>query len=402
MNQVAILGATGSIGTSTLKVIEANPELYQVFALAASTNVDKMHQLCVKWKPQFAVMFDADSATSLANKLRHESFRCEVLTGQDGLCSVATHSELDTLMAAIVGGAGLPSTLAALQAGKRVLLANKEALVMSGQLLVDELKNNRNAQLLPVDSEHNAIFQALSPNLQQQVGQCDLQAEGVSKILLTGSGGPFLNTPLTDLASITPKQAIAHPNWSMGPKISVDSATMMNKGLEYIEAKWLFNASPEQIDVVLHPQSIVHSMVQYCDGSTIAQLGQPDMCTPIAHSLAYPKRIYSSVPALSIGQMRELSFFEPDYARYPCLKLAIEACAMGQHATTALNAANEQIVDAFLNKRIVFLDIPRINQLVVDKVCATERSEDLTSLESLIALDKMARALATQYIERVQ
>ncbi|WP_366931821.1 1-deoxy-D-xylulose-5-phosphate reductoisomerase [Moritella sp.] len=287
-------------------------------------------------------------------------------------------------------------TLAAVRAGKRILLANKEALVMSGALFMDEVKAS-GAELLPIDSEHNAIFQAMPLAVQTNLGFCDLVAEGISKILLTGSGGPFRYSEIADLAAVTPAQACAHPNWSMGQKISVDSATMMNKGLEYIEAKWLFNADEAQIQVVIHPQSVIHSMVQYTDGSVIAQMGEPNMCTPIAHAMAYPQRIPSSVKPLDFFEMGELTFLKPDYARYPCLKLAIDACYQGQAATTTLNAANEMAVDAFLTGQIGFTDIARVNSTVLDGMTVSEPD----NIDALVDIDAMARIDAQQTINRV-
>lgn len=400
MKQIAILGATGSIGSSTLKVIQANPSEYQVFALAAATNVEAMVSLCRQWTPRFAVMHDQQAAEQLTIKLASLNLSTSVLSGQAGLCDVAQHPEVDAVMAAIVGGAGLLSTMAAAKAGKQILLANKESLVMSGQLLID-VASKTGAQILPVDSEHNAIFQSLPVDAQSKIGRCDLQASGVSKILLTGSGGPFRYSDVESLSTVTPEQAIAHPNWSMGPKISVDSATMMNKGLEYIEAKWLFSADKSQLDVIIHPQSVIHSMVQYVDGSVIAQMGEPDMCTPIAHTMAYPNRTPSTVSALDFTQVGELTFLTPDFSRYPCLQLAIDACFEGQHATTTLNACNEVAVDAFLNRKIGFTDIARVNQSVVEAVCATQSAHQLNDLESLLSLDKMVRKLAQEHVVKV-
>ncbi len=400
MKNITILGATGSIGSSTLKVIAENRDQFSVFALSAATNVDKMFELCRNWNPQFAVMDCAQSASSLEKQLKDAGVETQVLSGVDGASEVASHSDVDMVMAAIVGAAGLIPTMAAVKAGKRVLLANKEALVMSGQLFIDAVKAH-GAELLPVDSEHNAIFQCLNSELQTTLGSCELETEGVSSILLTGSGGPFRYSDIESLEDVTPEQAIAHPNWSMGPKISVDSATMMNKGLEYIEAKWLFNASREQLKVIIHPQSVIHSMVQYVDGSVLAQMGEPDMCTPIALTLSYPNRVSSTVSPLDFTKVGELTFIEPDYQRYPCLKLAIDACYEGQHATTALNAANEIAVDAFLNKVIRFTDIARINAKVTEKVCKDFSAEDVNSLESILSLDRMARDLALTAITEI-
>ncbi|MDN3614912.1 1-deoxy-D-xylulose-5-phosphate reductoisomerase, partial [Vibrio gallaecicus] len=376
MRYITILGATGSIGTSTLKVVEQNPQQYSVIGLAAGSNVEKMIELIDRWKPKYVAMACPEAASKLADTLKSNNLDTSVLSGPEGMCQIASLEESDTVMAAIVGAAGLLPTMAAVKAGKRVLLANKEALVMSGQLFIDAVKQY-GAELLPVDSEHNAIFQCLSEKVQTNLGYCDLKEHGVNHILLTGSGGPFRYTEVKDLDTVTPEQAIAHPNWSMGPKISVDSATMMNKGLEFIEAKWLFNASEEQLKVIIHPQSVIHSMVQYKDGSVLAQMGEPDMATPIALSLSYPDRIEAGVQALDFTKVGELTFLEPDFARYPCLKLAIDACYKGQHATTAINAANEIAVDAFLNSAIKFTQIAMINEHVMNKVCEQYGSDEL-------------------------
>ncbi|MDF2155535.1 1-deoxy-D-xylulose-5-phosphate reductoisomerase [Vibrio sp. CAU 1672] len=397
MQKLTILGATGSIGASTLKVVEQNPELFSVVALAASTNVEKMVALCRQWQPQYAVMADKQAARRLETELTKLSSQTQVLGGEEALCHVAALPEVDSVMAAIVGAAGLLPTMAAVKAGKRVLLANKEALVMSGQLFIDAVEQY-GAELLPVDSEHNAIFQCLPAQVQTQLGRCHLHEHGISHILLTGSGGPFRYTDIAELERVTPAQAIAHPNWSMGPKISVDSATMMNKGLEYIEARWLFNAAREQLKVIIHPQSVIHSMVQYKDGSVLAQMGEPDMATPIALTMSYPARVDAGVKPLDFTQVGELTFLQPDFARYPCLQLAIEACYEGQHATTALNAANEIAVDAFLNNQIGFTQIAQINQSVLNKINASHRANDVNSLESLLELDRMARSMAFDFI----
>ncbi|HCE2178051.1 TPA: 1-deoxy-D-xylulose-5-phosphate reductoisomerase [Vibrio parahaemolyticus] len=397
MQKLTILGATGSIGASTLKVVEQNPELFSVVALAAGTNVEKMVALCRQWQPKFAVMADKAAAVALQSEIHTISPNTEVLGGVDALCHVASLEEVDSVMAAIVGAAGLLPTMAAVKAGKRVLLANKEALVMSGQLFIDAVEQY-GAELLPVDSEHNAIFQCLPQQVQTNLGRCNLDEHGISSILLTGSGGPFRYADIADLDSVTPAQAIAHPNWSMGPKISVDSATMMNKGLEYIEAKWLFNAARDQLKVIIHPQSVIHSMVQYRDGSVLAQMGEPDMATPIALTMSYPSRVDAGVKPLDFTQVGELTFLQPDFARYPCLKLAIDACYEGQHATTALNAANEVAVDAFLNNSLGFTDIARINELVLHKITASCKPENANSLESLLELDRMSRTIALEII----
>ncbi|MFM5756306.1 1-deoxy-D-xylulose-5-phosphate reductoisomerase [Aeromonas veronii] len=393
---LVILGASGSIGQSTLKVLRHNPGSWQVLALTAARNVDAMLRDCLEFSPRFAVMVDEDAARELAARLKAHGSATRVMSGAAALCEVAAHPDAHSVMAAIVGAAGLAPTMAAVRAGKRILLANKEALVMSGAFFMEAVREH-DAELLPIDSEHNAIFQCLPTAVQRQPGFCDLAAAGISKILLTGSGGPFRYTEISELAKVTPEQAIAHPNWSMGAKISVDSATMINKGLEYIEARWLFNAAPEQIQVVIHPQSVIHSMVQYKDGSVLAQLGNPDMCTPIAHALAYPNRIPSSVEPLDFFSVGEFSFIRPDYDRYPCLALAINACQKGQAATTALNAANEEAVAAFLAGRIGFMDIARINEAVM---LALESSA-VGSLDDLFALDGAARARAHTLIEEL-
>ena len=396
MRNLVILGASGSIGQSTLKVLRQNPGRWQVLALTAARSVDAMVRDCLEFSPRFAVMVNEKAASDLAGRLKTHGCSTQVLGGQAALCEVAAHPDAHSVMAAIVGAAGLAPTMAAVRAGKRILLANKEALVMSGAFFMEAVRHH-GAELLPIDSEHNAIFQCLPEAIQREPGFCDLAGAGISKILLTGSGGPFRYTDIDELARVTPAQAVAHPNWSMGAKISVDSATMINKGLEYIEARWLFNALPEQIQVVIHPQSVIHSMVQYKDGSVLAQLGNPDMCTPIAHALAYPARIESGVEPLDFFSVGEFSFIRPDYARYPCLALAMAACQQGQAATTSLNAANEEAVAAFLAERIGFMDIARVNESIM----TTLGTSAAGSLEDLIALDGRARAHAQQLIEEL-
>lgn len=390
---VVILGATGSIGRSTLSVIEHNPNQYQAFALVGGKNADAMFELCLKFQPPFAAMADAQAAEALKARLQTHHLATQVLQGEQAICELAAHPEAHQVMAAIVGAAGLLPTLAAIKANKRVLLANKESLVTCGELFIQALKTSK-AQLLPVDSEHNAIFQALPPQAQQQIGFCPLSELGINKIVLTGSGGPFRNTPLADFAHITPAQAIAHPNWSMGKKISVDSATMMNKGLEYIEARWLFNASAAEMEIIIHPQSIIHSMVRYIDGSVLAQMGNPDMRTPIAETMAYPARIPSGVEPLDFFKLKELTFIEPDFERYPNLKLAIDAFAAGQYATTAMNAANEIAVQAFLDEQIAFTDIARINRQVVESL----KPQALNSVDEVLLVDTQARLVAQKLV----
>ncbi|MCT8533953.1 1-deoxy-D-xylulose-5-phosphate reductoisomerase [Glaesserella parasuis] len=393
MQKLVILGSTGSIGKSTLSVVDNNPEQYQVFALVGGKNVELITEQCQQYQPRFVALDDEQAAAKLKENLTALGLKIEVLAGQKAICELASHPEVDMVMAAIVGAAGLLPTLSAVQAGKKVLLANKESLVTCGQIFIDEASKS-GAKLLPVDSEHNAIFQSLPPEAQEKVGFCPLAELGVSKIILTGSGGPFRTKPLNEFGQITPAQAVAHPNWSMGKKISVDSATMMNKGLEYIEARWLFNASADEMEIIIHPQSIIHSMVRYIDGSVIAQMGNPDMRTPIAHTMAYPNRIYAGVAPLDFFKLKELTFIEPDFARYPNLKLAIETFAEGQYATTAMNAANEIAVEAFLNDQIRFTDIVEVNRQVVENIAPVQVKE----IADVLHIDKLAREVAKQHI----
>lgn len=387
---LVVLGATGSIGLSTLDVVSRNKEQYRVFALVAGQNAEKMAELCLRHQPKYAVMSSEHAAQQLSQCLTGTT--TEVLHGVEAMAEMARHVDVDIVMSAIVGAAGLLPTLAAVEAGKKVLLANKESLVMSGQLFMDKVKAH-GATLLPIDSEHNAIYQCLPTAI--QTGQSsNLSHSGVSKILLTGSGGPFLQRSLATLASVTVEEAVAHPNWSMGRKISVDSATMMNKGLEFIEAKWLFNCSADDIEVVIHPQSMIHSMVQYRDGSVLAQMGQPDMRTPIAYGLAYPERIDAGVEPLDFSQIVDFTFTKPDFNRYPNLKLAIDACRSGQAATTTVNAANEIAVAAFLEGKIGFCDIYRVNALTLEQSALSV----LESVESIMETDRTARHRAQQII----
>ena len=390
---LVILGSTGSIGTSTLSVVEHNPEKYHAFALVGGRNVDLMVEQCMKFQPAFAALDDESAAKNLREKLTALGSKTQVLSGQKAICELAAHEQADQVMAAIVGAAGLLPTLSAVESGKRVLLANKESLVTCGQLFIDAVKKH-GAQLLPVDSEHNAIFQSLPPEAQQKIGFCPLKDLGISKIVLTGSGGPFRYTDLSEFDGITPEQAVAHPNWSMGKKISVDSATMMNKGLEYIEARWLFNASADEMEVIIHPQSIIHSMVRYVDGSVIAQMGNPDMRTPIAETMAYPNRTFAGVEPLDFYKLNGLTFLEPDFNRYPNLKLAMDAFAAGQYATTAMNAANEVAVDAFLNGQIKFTDIAKVNSKVVELI----QPQDIDCVGDVLDVDQKARELAKSFI----
>ncbi|MDC9590789.1 1-deoxy-D-xylulose-5-phosphate reductoisomerase [Xenorhabdus sp. XENO-10] len=393
MKRLTILGSTGSIGKSTLSVVRNNPDKFSVVALVAGKNIEVMAQQCLEFHPQYAAMADEQSAKALRQLLQEQGSQTEVLFGKDAICDLAALDEVDQVMSAIVGVAGLLPTLAAIRKGKQVLLANKESLITSGRLFMDAVAQYK-AQLLPIDSEHNAIFQSLPEVVQHNLGNINLKEHGISSIILTGSGGPFRKTPLDQLPDVTPDEACAHPIWSMGRKISVDSATMMNKGLEYIEACYLFNASSDEMEVLLHPQSIIHSMVRYQDGSIIAQLGTQDMCTPIAYAMAYPNRISSGAKPLDFTELSMLTFEPLDYQRYPCLKLAIEACHQGQAATTALNAANEETVDVFLNDGIRFTDIATINRLVVEKVNLPEPQ----SIEEVLEIDSTARALAREII----
>ncbi|MBU2709753.1 1-deoxy-D-xylulose-5-phosphate reductoisomerase [Zooshikella harenae] len=388
MQNITILGSTGSIGCSTLDVIAQHPDRYQVFALVAQKDVAGMLVQCQQFRPKYAVMANSNAATKLQALLKEIGCSTEVLTGKQAQAEVATASEVDTVMAAIVGAAGLLPTLAAVSAGKKVLLANKEALVMSGALFMQEVAR-AGATLLPIDSEHNAIFQCLPPT-----DSDSLFSAGIRKILLTASGGPFRNFSLDELQHVTPEQACNHPNWSMGRKISVDSATLMNKGLEFIEACWLFSASPEQIDVVIHPQSIIHSMVDYVDGSVLAQLGNPDMRTPIAHALAWPGRITSGVSPLDLAKIGQLDFEAPNEGRFPCLKLAKQAVQTGGTAMAILNAANEVAVDAFLDNRLKFMGIAQVNETVLDKIPC--KAAD--SLEHVLEADRIARECAQQIV----
>ncbi len=388
--QITILGATGSIGLSTLDVVARHPALYQVFALTGFSRMEELLALCIRHTPQYAVVPDQVVARKLQDDLAAAGLDTRVLVGEGGLCEVAADPRVDAVMAAIVGAAGLRPTLAAVEAGKKVLLANKEALVMSGALFMQAVRHN-GAVLLPIDSEHNAIFQCLPGDFARGLG-----AVGVRRIMLTASGGPFRETPLEQLQNVTPEQACAHPVWSMGRKISVDSATMMNKGLELIEACWLFDARPDQVEVVIHPQSVIHSLVDYVDGSVLAQLGNPDMRTPIANALAWPARVDSGVAPLDLFRIGQLDFQAPDEERFPCLRLARQAAEAGGSAPAMLNAANEVAVAAFLDGRIRYLEIAGIIEEVLDHepVIAVEE------LDAVFAADAKARLLAGQWLER--
>lgn len=388
--KLTVLGATGSIGVSTLDVVARHPDRFEVVALTGNSRVDVLYEQCLQHRPRYAVVgFDQDVA-GLTARLRAAGVQTEVLAGPQALEFVAALPEIDAVMAAIVGAAGLQPTLAAVRAGKQILLANKEVLVMAGALFMAEVKAH-GAALLPIDSEHNAVFQSLPANyLGEPAGA------GVSHILLTASGGPFRTTPLDRLKTVTPDEACAHPNWSMGRKISVDSATMMNKGLEVIEAHWLFNVAPEQIEVVVHPQSVIHSLVQYVDGSVVAELGNPDMRTPIAHALAWPERIAAGVAPLDLPAIAQLNFEQPDFERFPCLALAFRALRAGGNAAAVLNAANEVAVAAFLDGCLPFLGIAEVISATMDVIPV----EDMPDLAAILAVDAQARSVATEQVAR--
>ena len=385
---LTILGSTGSIGESTLDVVSRHPEKFRVFALAGHRQVDKLVAQCKQFRPEYAVVGDADHAAELEKKLKQEGISTQVLYGSQALIDVASADEVSGVMCAIVGAAGLPSALAAAQKGKTIYLANKETLVVSGALFMETARQN-GATVLPIDSEHNAIFQVLPRDYTGRLNE-----HGINSIILTASGGPFLNTDLSTFDSITPEQAVKHPNWSMGRKISVDSASMMNKGLELIEAHWLFNCPPEKLEVVIHPQSVIHSMVRYRDGSVLAQLGNPDMRTPIAYCLGLPERIDSGVGELDFGALSALTFQKPDFDRFPCLKLAYQAMNAGGAAPCVLNAANEVAVAAFLDKRIKFTDIAK----VVAHCLAQDFSDGRYDIEGLLAQDAQTRRQAEAFI----
>ncbi|MFV2003702.1 MAG: 1-deoxy-D-xylulose-5-phosphate reductoisomerase [Gammaproteobacteria bacterium] len=400
--QITLLGATGSIGSSTLDVVGRHPGRYQIYALSANTNVDALEKLCEQWTPVYAAMNDETCAAELSRRLNSKAIETIVLSGETGLLQVVNDKKVDCVVAAIVGAAGLLPTLAAAKAGKRVLLANKEALVMSGKLFIDTVREN-DALLMPVDSEHNAIFQCLPDSLTQHhssVKMANQQAKsGIERILLTASGGPFRTFSADQLHDVTPEQAVDHPNWDMGKKISVDSATLMNKGLELIEAYWLFDMDISNIDVVIHPQSVIHSMVTYVDGSVLAQLGNPDMRTPIAHSLAWPERIEGGVEPLNIFDVAKLDFEKPDLDRFPCLRLCYQAIKMGGSASIVLNAANEVAVAAFLDEKIGFTDIALLIEQTLDQATIIE---DVSSIEVILEADAMARTITNKCISAMQ
>ncbi|MBI1907385.1 MAG: 1-deoxy-D-xylulose-5-phosphate reductoisomerase [Rhodocyclales bacterium] len=384
LQQIVVLGATGSIGTSTLDVIARHPERFGLFALTAQVRHERMYEHCLRFAPRYAVLVDPAAADELRRRLGNAGSDTEVLCGAEALVEVASHPEVDTVMAAIVGAAGLLPTLAAVNAGKRILLANKEALVLAGGLFMQAARAS-GAQLLPIDSEHNAVFQSLPANYAG-----DPEASGVKRIMLTASGGPFRETPVDVLETVTPEQACAHPNWVMGRKISVDSASMMNKGLELIEAHWLFGVPAERIDVVVHPQSVIHSMVEYVDGSVLAQLGNPDMRTPIAHALGYPERLAAGVQSLDLFAIARLTFERPDFIRFPCLALAYAALREGGAAAAVLNAANEEAVGAFLSERLGFRRIADVIEATLERVGYLP----VDTLDAVMDADRRARELA--------
>ena len=392
MQKITILGSTGTIGLQTLDVIARHASLYEVYALAANSNVEVMLAQCLQFKPTIAVLLNEKSALDLRDKLKATASKTTVLSGMAGLEQVSSDAEVDIVMAAIVGAAGLKPAMAAAHAGKRILLANKETLVMAGSLFMQAVKAG-GATLLPIDSEHNAIFQVMPP---QQLSH--LSDSGIRKILLTASGGPFRRYTQAQLQAVTPALALKHPNWVMGAKITIDSATLMNKGLEVIEAHWLFNAKPEQIEVIVHPQSVIHSMVEYIDGSVLAQLGNPDMRTPIAYALAYPNRIDSGVASLNLLEIAKLEFEAPDTKRFPCLQLAYDALALGGTAPAILNAVNEVAVESFLNNQIHFLSIP----VLIEKALNAIQSEPVSSLQQLLAIDAETRQFAQNQIAKHQ
>ena len=390
MQTVTILGATGTIGKQTLDVIAQHPERFRIYALTAQQNVEALFEQCLQFKPRYAVLLDEDAAEKLRTKLVALASEITVLCGEDALVKVSSDSEVDIVMAAIVGAAGLASSIAAARAGKRVLLANKETLVMAGHFFMQAVHEG-GAELLPIDSEHNAIFQVMPANKVR-----DLNAQGIKRILLTASGGPFRKHSLADLQHVTLAQALQHPNWKMGAKITIDSASMMNKGLEVIEAHWLFNASHEQIEVVVHPESVIHSMVEYVDGSVLAQMGNPDMRTPIAYGLGYPERLSNNVASLDLFKIAQLNFEKTDTVRFPCLRLAFEALKIGGTAPSVLNAANEIAVASFLQNKIMFMQIPELIETTL-AACHLGPAEDLNTI---IVADKAARLIAVDWLNK--
>ncbi|UDG79460.1 1-deoxy-D-xylulose 5-phosphate reductoisomerase [Candidatus Ecksteinia adelgidicola] len=396
MQKLTILGSTGSIGKNVLEVVKSNSQHFSIKALVAYHNVKVMTEQCIVHHPTYAAMINRDAANKLRIILSENNLRTKVLSGEQSACELAELSDVNQVISAIVGTSGLLPTLSAIRSGKRILLANKEALIICGRLFMEEVKKSH-AQLIPLDSEHNAIFQSLPESIQCRLGYASLSDYGILGFILTGSGGPFYVTPINQFKKIVPNQACIHPNWSMGRKISVDSATMMNKGLEYIEARWLFNASFNEIEVILHPQSIIHSMVRYTDGSILAQLGVPDMRTSISYGMAYPKRINSGVKQLDFCQIKSLTFSKPDRQRYPCFYLAMEACNAGQAATIILNAANEIAVSAFLDEKICFTDIASITQTALERLSFPEPS----CIDEILDIDRQARNVAKKIVRLI-
>jgi 1-deoxy-D-xylulose-5-phosphate reductoisomerase len=391
MKSVTILGSTGSIGESTLDVIGRHPDKYKIFALTCNNNIEKLVEQCERFQPDYAVVMSSHSAALLSELLDLKNIKTDVLVGIDSLSSVASSSDVDIVMSAIVGSIGLQPTLSAIESGKKVLLANKESLVMAGNLFMQAV-NNSNAVLLPIDSEHNALFQCLPP-----VKYGD-EVLGVSKLLLSASGGPFRGKTIDQLHDVTPEQACKHPNWNMGKKISVDSATLMNKGLELIEACWLFSVPPAKIEIVVHPESIIHSLVQYVDGSVLAQLGNPDMRTPIAHALSWPHRITSGATELDLVEVGRLNFESPDPINFPCLSLASEAARIGQDAPAVLNAANEIAVQAFLDRRIGFTQISDL----IEETLSTTIFNEPDSVGAVQDSDAKARRQINMLITKLE
>ncbi|QCI20381.1 1-deoxy-D-xylulose-5-phosphate reductoisomerase [Buchnera aphidicola (Brachycaudus cardui)] len=393
MKKITILGSTGSIGISTLSIIQKHPNLFKVIALVADTNITTMLKQCELFSPDWVAMNNEESANILRRKLKERKIKTNVLSGEKSICELAALPETDQVIAAIVGIAGLLPILSAIYAGKIILLANKESLITSGNLFMKALSAS-GAKIFPIDSEHNAIFQVLPLNMQENIGIADFKENGVKNIILTASGGPFYNFSSYDLSRVTPIQACSHPNWSMGKKISVDSATMMNKGLEYAEARWLFNASESEIKILIHPESIIHSMVQYYDGALLAQLSIPDIRIAISYAMSWPCRIDSGADTLNFSQINNLSFFEPDFIKFPCLKLAIDAFSQGQAAMTVLNAANEIAVSAFLESKISFTKIFEINIEILLSSCFSEPK----SIEDIIDIDRISRISAEKKV----
>ncbi|AHG60141.1 1-deoxy-D-xylulose-5-phosphate reductoisomerase [Buchnera aphidicola] len=393
MKKITILGSTGSVGINTLSIVEKNPNLFKIIALVANTDVATMLKQCKLFSPEWVAMKNEKSANILKIELKKRKIKTYVLYGEQAICQLAALPETDQVIAAIVGMAGLLPTLAAINAGKTILLANKESLITSGSLFMKALSFS-GAQILPIDSEHNAVFQALPSNMQKNLGVSNLKKNGIKKIVLTGSGGPLYNFSSSDLSNVTPRQACSHPNWKMGKKISIDSATMMNKGLEYAEARWLFNTLESEIEILIHPESIIHSMVQYYDGAVLAQLSVPDIRIAISYAMSWPDRINSGADFLNFSKINNLSFFEPDFVQFPCLKLAIDAFSEGQAAMIVLNAVNEIVVSAFLEYKISFNKIFEINFEVLMSSCFSEP----TCIEDILEIDKKSRTLARKKI----